>query len=307
MSQHIPVMVGEVCDALNVARGGVYVDGTFGQGGYTRAILAQPNTSVIAFDRDPAAQPYAAAVAHEFATRFTFHHACFSQMAQYVAAHSVDGVALDVGVSSPQLDEASRGFSFQRDGALDMRMSQAGISAADIINEASEEELADIFYLYGEERFSRRIARRIVERRTEQPFTRTLDLAEVVRFAIPKRDPDQHPATRVFQALRIAVNQELEELKAALAASLHVLKAGGRLVVVAFHSLEDRIVKHFIAEQSGKGQGQSRHAPMFTVSAAPTLKAITKKALTPSTVEVEQNPRARSAKLRAAEYCGESL
>ena len=288
---HVSVLLAEVMEALEPAPGKTIVDGTFGAGGYARAFQAAGAT-VIAFDRDPSAA--------RFADGIRLIEARFSQM-DILGQASVDGVALDLGVSSMQLDEAERGFSFMRDGPLDMRMGADGSTAADLVNTWEHPDLARIFWLYGEEKQSRRIATAIVRRRAEQPFERTLDLAEVVEKALGGRKGAKvHPATRVFQALRIAVNEELAELEAGLEAAERVLKAGGRLAVVTFHSLEDRIVKAFLAERSGKTPAGSRHAPPTAKGPEPTFVLMFNGHRSPGEAEIAANPRARSAKLRAA-------
>lgn len=304
---HVPVLLAEVLDGLKPRDGAVYVDGTFGAGGYTRAILKAADCTVIGIDRDPEAQARAEALKQDFPGRFTLIQGRFGDMADLLPANGfpdpVDGVALDIGVSSMQIDEAERGFSFAKDGPLDMRMEKAGRSAADIVNEADEAELADIIHFYGEERYARRVARAIVEARTEKPFERTLELAEVVRRVVRKGKDQIDPATRTFQGLRIAVNDELGELERGLAGAERILAPGGRLAVVTFHSLEDRVVKRFIRERSGRTGGVSRHAPMDigATGPAPTFLDVSRKAVGPSEAESRANPRARSAKLRVAE------
>jgi 16S rRNA (cytosine1402-N4)-methyltransferase len=295
---HTPVLLAEVLGALAPRPGQLIVDGTFGAGGYARAFL-ELGAEVAAFDRDPAARAYAAALAA--GSRLTLTQDRFSTMAQHLGEAAADGVALDLGVSSMQLDEPARGFSLMRDGPLDMRMGDEGPTAAELVNEASPAELARIFRIYGEERQARRIAGAIVRRRAEQPFTHTLDLAAVVERALGgRRGARLHPATRVFQALRIAVNAELEELEQGLIAAERVLKAGGRLAVVSFHSLEDRIVKTFLTERAGRIPGGSRHAPPLAKGPAPSFELIFNGAHGPTEAEAAANPRARSAKLRAA-------
>jgi 16S rRNA (cytosine1402-N4)-methyltransferase len=294
---HVPVLMGEVVDALEPGPGKTVIDGTFGAGGYTRAILAT-GASVIAFDRDPTARRFAEGLP---ADRFRFVEARFSEMDAEVGEASADGVALDLGVSSMQLDEAERGFSFLRDGPLDMRMGAEGPTAADLVNTAEPAELARILFVYGEERQSRRIAQAIARRRAEQPFTRTLELAEFIEKALGgRRGAKVHPATRSFQAIRIAVNEELSELEAGLAAAERVLRPNGRLCVVTFHSLEDRIVKSFLAVRAGRTPAGSRHAPPVKAGPAPSFQLLFNGARSPGEEEVAANPRARSAKLRAA-------
>lgn len=297
-SPHVPVLMAEVLEALAPRAGQTIVDGTFGAGGYSRAILAT-GASVVAFDRDPTAARFAADLT---ATgRFRLVEATFSQMAETLGEASADGVALDLGVSSMQLDEAGRGFSFMRDGPLDMRMGADGPTAADLVNEGEPGDLARIFRDYGEEREARRVVSFIVRRRAERPFERTLDLAEVVERAHGgRRGAKVHPATKVFQALRIAVNDELGELEAGLAAAERTLKAGGRLAVVTFHSLEDRIVKSFLTARAGREGAGSRHAPPKVGGPQPSFQLLHNGARAPGEAEVAANPRARSAKLRAA-------
>jgi len=290
-------MLDEVVDALQPRAGQTVVDGTFGAGGYTRGILAT-GASVIAFDRDPTARRFAADLP---ADRFRLVERRFSELADETGEGSVDAVVFDIGVSSMQLDEAERGFSFMRDGPLDMRMAASGPTAADLVNEAEPGDLARILFVYGEERESRRIARAIAKRRDEQPFTRTLELAEFIEKTLGgRRGAKVHPATRSFQAIRIAVNEELSELEAGLAAAERALKTGGRLCVVTFHSLEDRIVKTFFSVRAGKTPAGSRHAPPVAAGAAPSFQLLFNGAETPSAAELAANPRARSAKLRAA-------
>lgn len=296
-SSHVPVLLDEVVDALQPGAGKLLVDGTFGAGGYSRALLGA-GASVIAFDRDPSARKFAEGLP---ADRFRLVEGRFSELDHETGERAVDGVVLDIGVSSMQLDEAERGFSFMRDGPLDMRMAADGPTAADLVNEAEPAEIARILYVYGEERESRRIARAIARRREEQPFTRTLELAEFIEKTLGgRRGAKVHPATRSFQAIRIAVNEELSELEAGLAAAERALKTGGRLCVVTFHSLEDRIVKTFFAVRAGKTPAGSRHAPPVKTAAAPSFQLLFNGAQGPSAAELAANPRARSAKLRAA-------
>jgi len=293
---HLSVMLDEVVEALQPAPGRLIVDATFGAGGYSRAFLAA-GADVIAFDRDPTARRFVSQL--DAGERLRLVEDRFSTMTDHID-RPCDGVAFDLGVSSMQLDEADRGFSFMRDGPLDMRMEQAGPSAADLVNEAEPAELARIFWVYGEERKSRRIAAALARRRTEQPFTRTLDLAEVIEHALGgRRGAKTHPATRSFQALRIAVNAELSELEAGLDAAELVLAAGGRLAVVTFHSLEDRIVKAFFTERAGRQASGSRHLPPTVAGPAPTFELLFNGAHTAGEAEMAANPRSRSAKLRA--------
>ncbi|WP_404379361.1 16S rRNA (cytosine(1402)-N(4))-methyltransferase RsmH [Caenispirillum salinarum] len=303
---HIPVLLNEVVDGLQPRDGGIIVDGTFGAGGYTRAILNAADCRVVGIDRDPTALRHAEAVTADHPGRFSLIPGRFGEMAALLPANGfdgpVDGVVLDIGVSSMQIDEAERGFSFAKDGPLDMRMEKSGRTAADVVNEEEEGPLADLIYLYGEERHSRRVARAIVQARQEKPFTRTAELADVIRRVVRKSKDGIDPATRTFQALRIVVNDELGELERGLDAAERLLKPGGRLAVVTFHSLEDRVVKRFIRERSGRAGGVSRHLPDAGASGpAPTFKDISRKAVGPSAEEARANPRARSAKLRVAE------
>jgi 16S rRNA (cytosine1402-N4)-methyltransferase len=295
---HVPVLLDDVVAALRPRAGATYVDGTFGAGGYSAAILEAAPCRVVGIDRDPAAIERGTALASRYPGRLSLIEGRFGDMADLLGTAKVAGVALDLGVSSPQIDDPARGFSFRADGPLDMRMGRHGESAADLVNGASETQLADIIAEYGEERFARRIARAIVARR---PVSRTGELAEIVRSAIPRRDPAGiDPATRTFQALRIAVNDELGELDRGLAAAERVLEPGGRLAVVSFHSLEDRRVKDFLKQRSGAAPQASRHLPA-AATRTPTFRLLSKKAIEPSEAEIVRNPRARSARLRAAE------
>ncbi len=292
-------MLPEVLQHLAVAPDKTYVDATFGAGGYSRAILQAADCKLIGMDRDPRAEGLAQQMVQIFGDRFSFVPACFSALDQHIVT-PVDGVVFDIGVSSMQLDDPARGFSFQKDGPLDMRMSQSGPSAADLVNTLEEFDLADLIWRYGEERASRRIAAAIVRRRDEAPFARTLDLADVVKGAVG-HGGKTHPATRTFQALRIAVNDELGELRQGLEAAEAILKPGGRLVVVTFHSLEDRLVKRFMAARGGKRRGVSRHQPLPEDRLPdPSFEVITRRTVLPTDAELAVNPRARSAKLRAA-------
>jgi 16S rRNA (cytosine1402-N4)-methyltransferase len=295
LTRHIPVLLAEVLEALAPKEGDVIVDGTFGAGGYTTAILAG-GASVVAIDRDPDAIVAGKVLEAQSQGRLRLVQAAFSSLADQV--DEADGVVLDIGVSSMQLDQAERGFSFRTDGPLDMRMAQAGPSAADIVNRFKAGDLARIFGFLGEERHAGRIARMIEARREKKPFERTLDLADAIETHIGRAPKDKiHPATRVFQALRIYVNDELGELAKALVAAEKVLKPGGRLAVVTFHSLEDRIVKRFIADRADAAAG-SRHMPEAQARTATFQKL--GGGVTPGDAEVAQNPRARSARLRAA-------
>ena len=303
---HIPVMLNEMLAAVAPRDGDVVVDGTFGAGGYSRALLSVARCRVVAFDRDPHVKLLADALAREFAPgHFFFIASRFSTMIEALAAHGitqVDAVVLDVGVSSMQIDDGSRGFSFSKEAPLDMRMSESGATAADIVNTASETELTRILREYGEEREAKRIARAMIAARQIAPIETTKQLAEIVASVV--RGGKIHPATRTFQALRIEVNQELAELEAALAAAEKLLKPGGRLVVVTFHSLEDRMVKQFLNARSKVTASVSRHSPSALLaqgdSIQPLFQLQPKQAITPSEQEVSQNSRARSAKLRCA-------
>jgi 16S rRNA (cytosine1402-N4)-methyltransferase len=301
-ARHVPVLARHVIDWLNVRAGGVYVDATFGAGGYSSAILATPGARVIALDRDPDAVGAGAALVGQAGGALTLVEDRFSNLAAALAAHgiaAVDGVVFDLGVSSMQIDEAARGFSFRFDGPLDMRMGRNGPSVADVVAHADERDLASILFVLGEERQSRAIARAIVRARAERPIDTTRALADIVARIVHVRDSAIHPATRTFQALRIFVNDELGELADGLVAAERVLKPAGRLVAVAFHSLEDRIVKTFLSERS-RPPAASRHRPEIA-SAPPTFTVLTRRPETPDDAEIAANPRARSARLRAAE------
>ena len=303
---HIPVLLEAALEGLAVCPDGRYVDGTFGRGGHSRAILARlgPQGALLAMDRDPSASEAATGLSGD--SRFTFVRERFSRMADAVRQHwpdcGADGVLLYLGVSSPQLDEPSRGFSFQKDGPLDMRMDPgAGAPVCEWLNEADEKSIADTLFLLGEERYSRRIARAIVAARRVAPITRTGELAELVRAAVPRREPGKHPATRTFQALRILVNDELGELRTWLETIPGVLRPGARLVVISFHSLEDRIVKRaFQGRADASGPRLPRGLPVVPDIAAPLLRAVGKP-VRPEPHECDRNPRARSAVLRVAE------
>ena len=301
-ARHVPVLGREVLAWLNPREGGIYVDATFGAGGYSRAILDAKDTRVIGIDRDRSAIAGGFDLVDRSAGRLTLVEDRFSNLAEICSAQgvpAVDGVVMDIGVSSMQLDEPHRGFSFRADGPLDMRMGQDGVSAADVIASASEADLANVIYIFGEERHSRAVARAIVAARKEAPITTTRALADLVAKVVRGKPGDIHPATRTFQALRIFVNQELDELHKALAAAERVLKPGGRLVVVSFHSLEDRIVKNFLNDRAKAGGG-SRHQPEVA-HRHPSFAILTKRPVTADDGEVSVNPRARSAKLRVAE------
>jgi 16S rRNA (cytosine1402-N4)-methyltransferase len=301
LARHVPVLLPAMLEHLAVVEGGRYIDGTFGAGGYSRAILDRGG-QVLAIDRDASAVEAGAALVAESGGRLKLVEGSFSDLDTHARAQSfapVDGVVLDVGVSSMQLDAAERGFSFRLDGPLDMRMGRGGADAATLVNQASARELAAIIRIYGEERKAGRIARAIERARAEEPILRTARLAEIIARAAGPAGPSRiHPATRTFQALRIFINRELEELARALGAAEAVLAEGGRLVVVAFHSLEDRIVKRFLQERSQEARG-SRHQPLAH-SEPPTFTLLTRGAVEPDEAEVAANPRARSARLRAA-------
>ena len=304
---HVTVLLREAVEALAVRADGCYLDGTFGRGGHSREVLGAlgPNGRLLGFDKDP----LAIASGLELAAadgRFQIVQRSFAELGEEVAARGlqgrIDGILLDLGVSSPQLDDPERGFSFMNDGPLDMRMNPGvGVSAAEWIASTDEAEIARVFYEYGEERFSRRMARAIVQRRAEQPFTRTADLAEVVAAANPAWEKGKHPATRAFQALRIQVNNELGDLERGLEAALEALAVGGRLVVISFHSLEDRIVKQFMRRQvKGEADNLPRDLPVQVAKFEPRLKLHGKPQYA-STAEVKANPRSRSAVMRVAE------
>lgn len=305
-AQHIPVLLEEVIHALQPLQDGLYLDGTFGAGGYTRALLSTEGARVVATDRDPEAIAAGADLAVGHPGRLILVRARFSEIvreAQRLGFQegAFEGIVFDLGVSSMQLDQASRGFSFRQDGPLDMRMSQEGRSAADIVNEESEEALADLIFQFGEERASRRIARAIVAARAIAPFATTRRLAETIARAAPAKPTQIHPATRTFQALRIAVNDELGEIQAALVSAERLLKPGGRLCVVSFHSLEDRIVKQFFASRAGLGRARSRLLPGEQAPPEPTFGLAGRQPVVAGAAEVDRNPRARSAKLRVGE------
>lgn len=301
---HVPVLLKEVLDTLNPRDGGIYVDGTFGAGGYSRAVLEAARCVVWGIDRDPDVIARARHMEAEFQGRLRVVQGRFGDMFQLLGAQGVagvDGVALDLGVSSMQIDQAERGFSFQADGPLDMRMEQAGMSAAQVVNELGEAELADIIYEYGEERHSRRVARAIVEARGLEPITRTRQLAEIVRRVVRKSKDGIDPATRTFQGLRIYVNDELGEVDRGLMGAERLLAPGGRLAVVSFHSLEDKRVKAFLNERSGNLPNPSRHMPGAGGHGhEPTFRLLKKGTIKPGEDECRANPRARSSRLRAA-------
>lgn len=304
--RHVPVLLPQVLDALRPREHEAYIDATFGAGGYSEAILtAAPAARVLAIDRDPRAIAAGQVVAARFPGRLQLVEGRFGaldQLAEQAGFAPADGVVLDIGVSSMQLDEPERGFSFQGDGPLDMRMSATGPTAADVLNTAEEELLADILYHLGEERSARSLARRIVAQRAQAPFARTSELAELAARVLGREKiAGRHAATRTFQALRIYVNDELGELAGALSAAERVLAPGGRLVVVTFHSLEDRLVKHFLKERAAPEEHGSRHLPPQTGGRRPaSFRFINQRPVSPNQQEIAANPRARSAKLRAA-------
>jgi 16S rRNA (cytosine1402-N4)-methyltransferase len=303
---HVPVLLDQVISHLAPRDGGAYIDGTFGAGGYAAAILGAAVTRVIGIDRDATAIAGGRILADASAGRLALVDGRFGvldALASGLGVEVADGVVLDLGVSSMQLDTPGRGFSFRHDGPLDMRMGREGPSAADVVAAATERDLADIIFNLGEERHSRAVARAIVAARRERPIVTTGALADIVSRVVHGRTGDIHPATRTFQALRLFVNDELHELECGLAAAERILKPGGRLVVVSFHSLEDRIVKTFLAGRSG-AVGGSRHLPEKSAEAA-TFRTLTRRPVTPDDAETDENPRARSAKLRAAERTGE--
>ncbi len=303
-ARHIPVLLPQVLRHLRPQDGGFYIDATFGAGGYSAAILKAAACRVLALDRDPHAISAGRAMEAAFGARLTLAHSPFSDLRAVAERHGfnpADGVVFDLGVSSMQLDEGGRGFSFQRDGPLDMRMSGEGQSAADVVNTFKESEIADILFRYGEERRSRAIAREIVRARSAAPIATTGELAAICARVLGHKPGAKHPATRTFQALRLYVNDELGELQAGLEAAAALLRTGGRLVAVSFHSLEDRIVKQFLAERSGRTPAPSRHMPAAPQRACASFRLLTRQPVEPDAAEISANPRARSARLRAAE------
>jgi 16S rRNA (cytosine1402-N4)-methyltransferase len=301
---HAPVLLAETIDALAPHDGGIYVDGTFGRGGYSAALLDRARCRVFAIDRDPEAIASGTELARRADGRLTLVEGRYSEMERLLGAAgiaAVAGIALDLGPSSPQLDDPGRGFSFRGDGPLDMRMARNGTTAAELVNTLPEAALADIIFLYGEERFSRRIARAVLAARANAPIERTGELAAIVRKVVPAQPGGIDPATRTFQALRIAVNDELGELERGLGAAERLLEPGGRLVIISFHSLEDRRVKAFLRQRSATAPRGSRHLPAGGGEAAASFRLLTRKPIRPGEAETARNPRARSARLRAAE------
>jgi 16S rRNA (cytosine1402-N4)-methyltransferase len=301
---HRPVMLTEVLGSLEPSAGKLYLDGTFGAGGYARALLEAAACAVVGIDRDPAAIERGRALASGYGDRLALIEGRFGDMEALLATRGItriDGIALDLGLSSPQLDEAERGFSFRADGPLDMRMGRTGATAADLVNQLPEQELAALIAELGEERHARRVAKAIVRARAAAPITRTGALADIVRRAVPRAKDGIDPATRTFQALRMRVNDELGELDQGLASAERLLAPGGRLAVVAFHSLEDRRVKSFLRERASEAAGASRHAPQPVTRRSPSFRLLHRRTLRPTDAEIAANPRARSARLRAAE------
>ncbi|HSQ98274.1 MAG TPA: 16S rRNA (cytosine(1402)-N(4))-methyltransferase RsmH [Rickettsiales bacterium] len=297
---HIPVMLKEVLQYLNPKSNELYADCTFGAGGYTEAILKQANCSVIGLDRDSSVQEFANKIKKDFQNRFEFYNVKFSDIENILNGRKLDGMVLDIGVSSMQIDNADRGFSFQKDSKLDMRMGNNSLSAYDIVNNSNEQELANIIYNYGDEVKSRHIAKKIIEKRKEKPIETTFELADIVRYFYPKREGKIDPATKTFQAIRIAVNDELSELKKILELSKKILNKNGRLVVVSFHSLEDEIVKGFVKKETNKGIKKDKYSKDKNTY---NFNLLTKKVVVPTEEEVRKNVRARSAKLRALQKC----
>lgn len=307
--QHVPVLLNEVLQALVIKENGIYVDATFGRGGHSQAILERlgKDGRLLAFDRDPAAISYARQ--HIKDERFKIEHLEFSRLGEAIKrnelTNKVDGLFFDLGVSSPQLDEAERGFSFRSSGKLDMRMdTSAGMSAEGWINKAGQEEIADVLFNYGDERYSRRIARAILKARSEKPIETTVELAQIISRAIPKKEKDKDPATRSFQAIRIFINDELGQLEEALQKAEQILSPGGRLLVITFHSLEDRIVKKFIREQTS-GDFYPPELPITADKIKPKFKKLGKP-IRPTEEEIQNNPRARSSTLRMMEKIGDN-
>jgi 16S rRNA (cytosine1402-N4)-methyltransferase len=307
VNKHIPVMLNEVLHYLQPEDGKVYVDATFGAGGYSNALLENYDCIVYAIDRDPEAKKISESLSKKYHGRLRFIQGCFGNIEQLLAEkdiNKVDGIMLDIGVSSMQLDNSERGFSFMHNANLDMRMSQDGVDAYHVINNFEEQELADIIYKYGEEHCSRRIARKIVAERNIQPIQTTHQLASIVRSVVRKGNKKIDPSTKTFQAIRIWVNDELNELENVLKSAEKILVNNGKLVIVTFHSLEDSIVKSFFNEASCKKIGTSRYLPAQVNADNPSFEIITRNAVKPSNDEINSNPRSRSAKLRAAKKVG---
>ena len=299
-AEHVSVLLAESVSALSVRADGSYLDGTFGRGGHSKEILSRLSSSgkLIAVDKDPAAEASALSLAND--PRFQFEPGSFADISRIVTDNSLDGILLDLGVSSPQLDDAQRGFGFSGDGPLDMRMdTRTGMTAAQWLASAPEQDIADVIKTYGEERFGKHMAAAIVRVRAETPITSTRQLANIIAEANPKWEPHKHPATRAFQAIRIFINRELEDLELALECMVDKLVVGGRLVVISFHSLEDRIVKRFMRDQA-RGIQLPRHVPVVDSDAGKTLNLVGK-AMKPSNEEIARNPRSRSAVMRIAE------
>lgn len=304
-SPHKPVLLGQVLNFLSAKDNGVYLDCTFGAGGYSKAILDSADCNVIAIDRDPEAEKIAQGFKAQYGTRFEFIKGNFGQLDELIGTKMIDGIVMDLGVSSMQLDRAIRGFSFMQDGPLDMRMSGDGVSAADFINSAKEKDIADIIYKYSDERNSRRIARNIVIKRTQKSIQSTLELANIIRYSFPRvkmKTSKIDLATRSFQAIRIYINDELGELESALTEGVKLLKNKGRFIVVSFHSLEDKIIKEFFNDICGKVAGSSRYLPSNdSDKKMASFKFLNKKPVAPDEDEITDNIRSRSAKLRAVE------
>ncbi|MBT07193.1 MAG: 16S rRNA (cytosine(1402)-N(4))-methyltransferase [Rhodospirillaceae bacterium] len=301
---HVPVLLAQVKAGLALQENKLFVDGTFGRGGYSQAFLQGAQCKVMALDRDPAALLSAQKLKSRYRNRFTFFTGCFGDLDQILVEQGVQGVdggvVLDLGVSSPQVDDATRGFSFRSDGPLDMRMGLCGEDAAGFINKATEKQLSEVIYNYGEERRARAVAREIIRERGVHAITRTSQLADIVRKVVKKSIDGLDPATRTFQAIRIHINNELDELQRGLAAAERALVAGGRLVVVSFHSLEDRLVKTFLSERCGRGSRSNRHLPALDRQIAPSFSLINTRVIKPTAEERGENPRSSSARLRAA-------
>ena len=311
MEDHQPVMLEEVVKAISPRDGAIYVDGTFGGGSYSRALLENAYCKVIGIDRDPSVDEVTKSWRLKFGDRLLLLQGCFGDMAGLLERKGVcevDGIALDLGVSSFQLDQPERGFSFSKDGPLDMRMSKNGTSAVQVINEHKEDDLADIIFNFGEEKRARSIARAITQARTKKPITRTVQLAQIVRRCFPnkKSRDNKDQATRTFQALRVYINDELGELERGLCAAEKLLKKGGNIAVVSFHSLEDRLVKKFFINRSRNSSQPSRHLPSQTENKNPTFTISSRRPIRPSDTEISANPRARSARLRTATKLGVS-